>query len=85
MDEALYKTVKEKCNKRLGITVSTLVKIFLKSFATQRGVGFYIGDEDLCALFNRWMSKRQFEKARGGRVAVIGPRLKDLYNLGEKP
>lgn len=84
MDEKLYKEVKNKCNNQLGITVSTLVKIFLKSFASQQGVGFFVGDQDLCKLFNSWMQKRQFEKMRDGRVASLGPKLKDLYNLSIK-
>lgn len=82
LDEELYKTAKWKSEK-LGLPLSTLVRVFLKSFTTQRGVGFYVGDQDLAQLFNRWMSKRQFEKARGGRIAVLGPRLNDIFDLRE--
>lgn len=80
LDADLYRAAKWKAEK-LGLPLSTLVRIFLKSFSTQKGVGFYVGDQDLAGLFNQWMQKRQFEKFRGGRVAVIGPKLKDIFEL----
>ena len=83
MDEELYQMAKVKA-KKLGLPLATLVKVFLRSFITQKGVGFYVGDDDLTELFRRWMSKRQFEKDRGSRVAVIGPKLKDIFDLNRK-
>ncbi|MBN2307133.1 hypothetical protein JXD20_04060 [Candidatus Peregrinibacteria bacterium] len=80
LDIGLYETAKWKADK-LGLPLGTLVRVFLKALCTQRGAGFYIGDQDLAQLFNRWMDKRQFEKMRGSRVAVIGPRLKDIFEL----
>ncbi len=82
IDADVYETAKWKAEK-LGLPLATLIRVFLKAFITQKGVGFYIGDYDLCKLFNRWMSKRQFEKMRGGRVAVIGPKLKDIFELSD--
>lgn len=82
VDEALYEAAKWKADK-LGLPLGTLIRVFLKAMCTQRGVGFYIGDQDLAQLFNRWMDKRQFEKMRGGRVAAIGPRLKDIFELSD--
>ncbi len=82
MDHETYRIAKWKSDK-LGLPVATLVRVFLKAFTTQRGAGFYVGDHDLAYLFNKWMDKRQFEKMRGGRVAVIGPRLKDIFELSD--
>jgi len=82
IDHETYKIAKLKADK-LGLPLGTLLRIFLKSFTTQRGVGFYVGDQDLTKLFNNWMRKRQFEKDRGSRVAVITPRLKDIFELSK--
>lgn len=82
MDQELYDKAKAKCNERFGIGLSPLVKVFLKSFVTQRGVGFFIGDEDFCHLFNRWISKKSLERHQKGCTPLPGPRLKDLYDLG---
>ena len=81
LDEELYQRVKYKCKNHLGISIAPLIKIFLKSFATQKGVGFYVGDDDLCNLFGRWISKKQWEKGRKGCAPMPGPRLKDLFEL----
>ncbi|MBN2306840.1 hypothetical protein JXD20_02545 [Candidatus Peregrinibacteria bacterium] len=81
-DHETYRVAKWKADK-LGLPLATLLRVFLKAFTSQRGAGFYIGDGDLAHLFNRWMDKKQFEKIHGGRVAVIGPRLKDLFELSE--
>lgn len=85
LDEELYQQVKLKCNSRLGIGMSPLIKVFLKSFVTQSGVGFYVGDADLRGLFNKWLFKKGLEK-RLKKVAknytpLPGVRLKDLYEL----
>ncbi|MBN2306509.1 hypothetical protein JXD20_00830 [Candidatus Peregrinibacteria bacterium] len=82
IEVSFYEQAKWKASK-LGLPLATLVKVFLKAMCTQRGVGFYIGDGDLAQLFNRWMDKKQFEKMRGGRVTIIGPRLKDIFELSD--
>ena len=82
LDAGLYETAKWKAAK-LGLPLGTLIRVFLKALCTQRGAGFYIGDQDLARLFNRWMDKKQFEKMHGGRVAVTGPRLKDIFELSD--
>ncbi len=81
LDEELYKAAKHKCKERFGIGLTPLIKIFLKSFVTQKGVGFYVGDDDLAQLFNSWLSKKRLEKGRKGCAPLPGPRLKDLYDL----
>ena len=82
MDPDLYEMAKYKCEERFGIGLSPLIKVFLKAFVSQHGVGFYIGDEDLCGLFNRWLGKKEMEIHRKGCAPLPGPRLKDLYELG---
>ncbi len=86
MDEQLYEMAQSKCNERFGIGLSPLIKVFLKSFVTQNGVGFYVGDDDLCRLFARWMIKRQSLRDMKDRNIKegthCGPYLKDLYSLG---
>lgn len=81
LDSELYKLAKAKCKDSFGIGLSPLIKVFLKSFVTQKGVGFYVGDEDLCRLFNNWLTKKSWEKDHKWRTPVPGPRLKDLYQL----
>lgn len=82
IDAGLYEKAKWKSDK-LGLPLGTLIRVFLKALCTQRGVGFYVGDQDLAHLFNNWMDKKQFEKYHGSRVPVIGPRLKDIFELSE--
>ena len=85
MDEELYEKVKYKCKVHFGIGITPLIKIFLTSFITQKGVGFYVGDNDLCQLFNQWLSKKYMEIGRKGLTPLPGPRLKDLYELNPVP
>jgi hypothetical protein len=81
LDPELYRQVKYKCKTQFGIGMSPLIKFFLKAFVTQRGIGFYVGDDDLCYLFNRWLGKKQYESKQKGGTPFPGPRLKDLYEL----
>lgn len=81
MDDELYQMAKYKCKKQFGIGLSPIIKVFLKSFITQRGIGFYIGDDDLCNLFGRWLSRKRGEIGREGCARLPGPNLKDLYEL----
>jgi hypothetical protein len=81
LDAALYQKVKDKCKNQYGIGVTPLIKMFLKSFVTQAGVGFFIGDVDLQNIFFRWLSKKILQKNRKGSAPLPGPRLKDLYEI----
>jgi len=81
MDSRLYLAARDKCKSELGIGLSPLIKMFLKAFVTQRGVGFWVGDDDLCRLFSRWLSKKRMEIARKGCAPLPGPRLRDIYEL----
>lgn len=74
LDEELLRMAKDKCKNRFGISVSALIKFFLKAFVTQAGVGFYVGDDNLCKLFARWIFKKKNKLS-------FGPSLKDLYEL----
>lgn len=40
LDDSLHQKAKEKCKEKFNITLSSLIKVFLASFASQRGVGF---------------------------------------------
>ncbi len=82
MDSKLYDAAQIKCYNQFGIGLSPLIKIFLKSFISQRGVGFYVGDEDLCQLFRKWLIKKRLEKGVKGGSHIAGPFLKDIYDLG---
>jgi hypothetical protein len=81
MNAELYHRAKAKCKDRFGIGLSPLIKIFLKSFVTQRGVGFYVGDDDLCELIWRWLGKKRGERDRKGCAPMPGPGLRDIYDL----
>ena len=84
LNEELYQQVKAKCKNHFDIGITPLIKIFLKSFVTQKGVGFYVGDDDLCNLFGLWLGKKQMEMGRKGCAPMPGPRLKDLFQLSPK-
>lgn len=77
----LYEKVQDKCKNKLNISMSTLIKVFLQSFVSQEGVGFYIGEQDLKHLFNRWLLKKEVHKDKNGTGTFRRPRLKDLYDL----
>ncbi len=81
LDEHLYIMAKNKCKNQFGIGLTPLIKIFLKSFVTQSGVGFYVGDDDLCKMFNSWLGKKWLEQHRKGCAPLPGPKLRDLYSL----
>lgn len=81
MDATLYEMAQEKCREQFGIGLSPLIKVFLKSFVSQRGVGFYVGDDDLCRLFSKWLIKKQMDKGKKGGTHLPGPYLRDLYDL----
>ncbi|QQR54375.1 hypothetical protein IPG41_04185 [Candidatus Peregrinibacteria bacterium] len=82
LDPELYEYARFKCQNEWGIGLSPLIKVFLKAFVTQDGVGFWIGDQNLRRKFNDWLLKKALEKNRKGRHAPLpGPRLKDLYEL----
>lgn len=81
LDKELYEMAKHKCKSRFGIGLAPLIKIFLRSFVSQQGVGFYVGDDDLCKLYSRWLSKKTMEIGRKGCAPLPGPKLKDLFQL----
>lgn len=61
--------------------LATLVRVFLKSFVTQKGAGFFVGEADLVDLINKWVRHRDFERSRDGRVTISNVRLKDIFDL----
>ena len=81
MDAELYVKAKQKCRNEFGIGLAPLIKIFLKAFTTQKGMGFYVGDDDLCKLFSKWLMKKKMGKLRKGCARLPGPCLNDIYNL----
>lgn len=81
MDAKLYDMAREKCYNQFGIGLSPLIKVFLKAFVSQRGVGFYVGDEDLCRLFTKWLIKKRLNKGIKRGTHLPGPYLRDLYEL----
>ncbi|MCK4815348.1 hypothetical protein KA005_06225 [bacterium] len=84
LEENLHKNAKYKCKQKFGISLSALIKVFLASFTSQNGVGFYIGDDDICQLFERWLREKAERKVNPNGFAVYRPRLKDLYDLGNR-
>lgn len=82
MDADLYTMAQDKCYSKFGIGLSPLIKVFLKSFITQKGVGFFVGDDDLCNLFAKWLMKKRSDKGKKSGSHIYGPYLKDLYDLG---
>lgn len=81
IDEKIYQIVKNKCKEEFGIGITPLIKIFLKTFATQKGVGFFVGDLDLQKIIYDWLRKKYLEKGRQGCAPLAGPNLDELYKL----
>jgi hypothetical protein len=81
LDAELYRLAKAKCKDQFGIGLAPLIKIFLRTFVTQRGVGFFVGDIDLKNIVSRWLTKKIFEKNRKRCSPLPGPRLRDLYDM----
>jgi hypothetical protein len=67
---------------RYGIGISPLIKVFLRSFVTQQGVGFWVGDAELSELFRSWVRTKDLENLRGKRFANIGhPPFRKLFEI----
>lgn len=81
IDADLYRIAKYKADKKLCMPLATLVRVFLKAFVSQNGIGFFVGDHQLTELINKWVRKRDFERMRNGRVSVITNRLRDIFDL----
>ena len=81
LDTELYRLAKAKCKDQFGIGIAPLIKIFLRTFVTQRGIGFFVGDMDLKNILSRWLTKKMMEQGRKGCSPLPGPRLRDLYDL----
>lgn len=81
LDEDLYQLAKYKSDKQLCMPLATLIRVFLKSFVTQSGVGFFVGDHDLTDLINKWVRHRDFERKRDGRLTIHNMKLRDIFNL----
>ena len=84
LEDDLHQKAKQKCKNKYNITLSSLIKVFLASFASQKGIGFYIGDDDICQLFNRWLELKYERKVHPNGFRVYPPRLQDLYDLGNR-
>jgi DNA-binding transcriptional regulator GbsR (MarR family) len=84
LEDKLHQNAKQKCKEKFNISLSALIKVFLASFTSQKGVGFYIGDDDICQLFERWLREKAERKVNPNGFAVYRPRLKDLYDLGNR-
>ena len=80
LDTQIYQKARTKCKKEFDMCLSTLIKLFLKNFISQHGIGFHIGDDEFYKLLNSWLRKKQFEKQRNTHYPFLGPRLKDLLN-----
>ncbi len=72
LNDDLYYLVKAKCHDRYGIGISPLIKVFLRSFVTQKSVGFWVGDSELGDLFRSWVRTKSFDKARKKRSYDYG-------------
>lgn len=81
LDEDLYRQARQKADKKLCMPLATLIRVFLKSFVTQPGVGFFVGDHDLTDLINKWVSHRDFERLRDGRLTIKNIKLRDIFDL----
>jgi len=81
MDSKIYQRAKDKCKEEFGIGLATLVKVFLKAFVTQGGVGFFVGDVELRDMLRSWFGKKRLEAARKGCAPLPGVLMRDIYDM----
>ena len=81
LDAELYQLAKIKCKDQFGIGLSPLIKMFLRAFVTQKGVGFFVGDQQLRQLFTSWLTKKYMRKNNSQMPDSWGPRLQDIYDM----
>jgi len=81
LPKELHQKATYKCKNEFYICLSTLIKLFLKSFVSEKGIGFHIGDNEFYQLFNRWLRKKEFETDRKTHYPGLGPTLKELYGF----
>jgi antitoxin component of RelBE/YafQ-DinJ toxin-antitoxin module len=81
LDEDLFKEAKYKADKILCMPLATLIRVFLKAFTTQKGIGFFVGEQDLVELINKWIHHRQFERESEKRYTIHNNRLRDIFDL----
>ena len=83
VNQQLYAMVKNKCEREFGIGIAPLIKIFLKTFVTQDGLGFFVGDVQLRKLINNWILKKSSEKSNNGKECshLFGPKLREIYRI----
>ena len=83
INQQLYAMVKEKCRREFGIGIAPLIKIFLKTFVTQDGLGFFVGDVQLRKLIHSWILKKSTERGYKDKECshLFGPKLNELYRI----
>jgi len=81
IDEKLLKEAQHKAKSQFGIPLSALIKLFLRAFITQKGIGFYVGDEDLRKKFTSWILKTDLQRSRKGCFPLPGPNIKDIFEI----
>ena len=81
LTKELHQKATYKCKNEFHMCLGTLIKLFLKSFISQEGIGFQIGDEQFYKLFNKWLRKKEFEIERKTHYPGLGPTLKELYDF----
>ena len=77
----LYNKAKQKCKDEYGMSLTPLIKIFLKTFITQDGLGFFVGNVQLRKVINSWLEKKSMEKHRQGCAPLPGPKLREIYRI----
>jgi hypothetical protein len=81
LDAELYQLAKEKCEQKFEIGLGPFIKMFLRTFVSQKGFGFFIGDGDVFRTYNNWINKKRLEKSWGYNISLLGPYYKDLFKL----
>jgi len=81
LNEDLYEAVKQKCHDQLNVCMGTFIKIFLKAFVTQEGVGFFVGNEDLRKKFKSWLIQKHHEKEGPRDTWGSRPSFRDIFNI----
>ena len=71
IDKELNERAQFKCKTLFGIGLSTLMKLFLKSFVSQKNVGFYVGDDAFNDSLNRELNRRKMKQLMRERRALI--------------
>lgn len=81
MDAKLYDKAMRKAKGEFGVPLSSIIKLYLHAFISQRGAGFLVADQEMAQRFDCYLNRKECERKYGKGARVPGPRLTKLYKF----